>query len=177
MTLKIYSLSDKLKYLQEVAMLVFQEWKPSLKREKINNSEECIQYMKDNFYTNANSNLKEYPNVFLAIHNTTLYGFVFLEEEDMVDRKHYYPWLSSLYVKSDYRNQGIASQLINTVINCCKNTNNNTTTNFQQLHLWCYPKYRYFYSEKGFSILEKKKYCGKKIVIMVYDLSKNTQKI
>ena len=172
MTIKIYTLLDKLEYLPEVAQLAFQEWEQQLKKEKINNLEECIQYMNDKFYTNANSNLKEYPNVFLAIHNTTLYGFAFLEEEDMVDRKHYYPWLSSLYVLPEYRNQGIASQLIKTVINCCKINNNNNTTNFQYLYLWCYPQYYEFYHEKGFSVLEKKKYCGKKIVIMVYDLSK-----
>ena len=163
MTTKIYTSLDKPNYLLEVAQLIFKEWKPQLEKEKIYTLQQCLQYLINEFQN------KKYSVMFLAIRNNMLQGFVFLEEEDMIDRKQYFPWLSSLYVKEEYRYQGIASKLVKHVIRCCKKSS--TDTNIQSLYLWCYPKYCNFYSEKGFSLLEKKKYCGEDIMIMIYNLS------
>ena len=163
MTTKIYISLDKPDYLPEVAQLIFTEWKPQLEKEKIYTLQQCLQYLINQFQK------KKYSIMFLAIRNNILQGFVFLEEEDMIDRKQYSPWLSSLYVKEEYRNRGIASKLVKHVIRCSKKSS--VDTNIQSLYLWCYPKYCYFYSQKGFSLLEEKKYCGENVMIMIYYLS------
>lgn len=163
MTTQTYTSLDKPNYLPEVVQLIFKEWKPQIEKEKIYTLQQCLQYLINEFQN------KKYSIMFLAIRNNILQGFVFLEEEDMIDRKHYYPWLSSLYVKEEYRNRGIASKLVKNVIRYCKK--NSADTNIQSLYLWCNPKYCNFYSEKGFSLLEEKKYCGEDIIIMIYNLS------
>ena len=131
MTTQIYTSLDKPNYLPEVAQLIFTEWKPQLEKEKIYTLQQCLQYLINEFQN------KKYSIMFLAIRNNILQGFVFLEEEDMIDRKQHSPWLSSLYVKEEYRHRGIASKLVKNVIRYCKTSNNNTTTNFQYLYLWC----------------------------------------
>ena len=90
MTTQIYTSLDKPDYLPEVAQLIFSEWKPQLEKEKIYTLQQCLQYLITEFQN------KKYSIIFLAIRNNMLQGFVFLEEEDMIDRKYYYPWLSSL---------------------------------------------------------------------------------
>jgi GNAT superfamily N-acetyltransferase len=163
MTTKIYTSLNKPNYLPEVSQLIFAEWKPQLKKEKIYTLQQCLQYLINEFQQKKDSAM------FLAIRNNILQGFVFLEEEDMIDRKQYSPWLSSLYVKEEYRHRGIASKLVKNIIKCCKKSS--ADTNIQSLYLWCYPKYCYFYNNKGFSLLEEKKYCGEDIIIMIYNLS------
>ena len=104
MTTKIYISLDKPDYLPEVAQLIFKEWKPQLEKQKIYTLQQCLQYLINEFQNKKNSVM------FLAIKNNILQGFVFLEEKDMIDRKQYSPWLSSLYVKEEYRHRGIATK-------------------------------------------------------------------
>lgn len=164
MEVQIYNSLDKPEYLSEVAQFIFTEWEPQLNEEGIYTLEDCVQYLMNEFQSKS----KKYNVMLLAINKNIMLGFVFLEEEDMIDRKYYYPWLSSLYVKREYRNQGIANKLIKNVIQYCKNINSNTDIDF--LYLWCYPQYWSFYYKKGFSVLENKIYCNKKIYIMKYKL-------
>lgn len=56
------------------------------------------------------------PFTFVAIENGICIGAVSLFSNDLKERTDLTPWLGSLYVSTDYRNRGIAKQLMDKVI-------------------------------------------------------------
>jgi len=56
------------------------------------------------------------PFTFVAIENGICIGAVSLFSNDLKERTDLTPWLGSLYVSTDYRNKGIAKQLMDKVI-------------------------------------------------------------
>jgi len=56
------------------------------------------------------------PFTFVAIENDKCIGTVSLFSNDLKERNDLTPWLGSLYVSTDYRNRGIAKQLMDKVI-------------------------------------------------------------
>lgn len=61
-----------------------------------------------------------YPVTLIALDDVTCIGTVSLFENDLNERPTYTPWLASLFVEKVYRNQGIAQQLINQLIDYAK---------------------------------------------------------
>ncbi|MER1957010.1 MAG: GNAT family N-acetyltransferase [Solibacillus sp.] len=53
-----------------------------------------------------------FPITFIAIVNETCVGTVSVFQNDYKERPHYTPWLASLYVKPEYREQKIGAQLM-----------------------------------------------------------------
>lgn len=53
-----------------------------------------------------------FPITFIAIVNETCVGTVSVFQNDYKERPHYAPWLASLYVKPEYREQKIGAQLM-----------------------------------------------------------------
>lgn len=60
------------------------------------------------------------PFTFVAIENGICIGAVSLFSNDLKERTDLTPWLGSLYVSTDYRNRGIAKQLMDKVIETCR---------------------------------------------------------
>lgn len=56
------------------------------------------------------------PVAWVAVEDDKPVGIVSLKEYDLLSHKHLTPWLSALYVIPDYRKQGIAQKLIDTVL-------------------------------------------------------------
>ncbi|MFN2327466.1 MAG: GNAT family N-acetyltransferase [Chromatocurvus sp.] len=52
------------------------------------------------------------PSVFIAASEGQLIGSAALVHQDMTTRPDLSPWLAAVYVKKDFRHQGIASELI-----------------------------------------------------------------
>jgi predicted N-acetyltransferase YhbS len=61
------------------------------------------------------------PFTFVAIENGKCIGTVSLFSNDLKERADLTPWLGSLYVSTDYRNNGVAKQLIDKVIETSRN--------------------------------------------------------
>ncbi|WP_315078781.1 GNAT family N-acetyltransferase [uncultured Clostridium sp.] len=61
------------------------------------------------------------PLTFIALLDGELVGTVGVWRSDLMSRQDLFPWLSALYVKENYRNQGIGQKLQNFVLTYCKN--------------------------------------------------------
>lgn len=107
-SVKIYNLQDKLEYLEEVAILEYEEW--------ANNKEENKQIRierKKQKICNMFSN-KSFCKLIL-VNSDNLIGFISIFPNDCEEEKNLTPWYSTMYVKKEYRNQGY-SRLLNEAI-------------------------------------------------------------
>ncbi len=59
------------------------------------------------------------PCSFIAFWGELPVGMISIKETDMVSRQELSPWLSALYVSPDYRERGVGTALIRTVLNFC----------------------------------------------------------
>ncbi len=62
------------------------------------------------------ANFNSLPVSWLALKNSIPAGMVSLKEFDLINEKKISPWLSALFVKHEFRNQGIGTDLINIVL-------------------------------------------------------------
>ncbi len=107
-SVKIYNLQDKLEYLEEVAILEYEEW--------ANNKEENKQIRierKKQKICNMFSN-KSFCKLIL-VNSDNLIGFISIFPNDCEEEKNLTLWYSTMYVKKEYRNQGY-SRLLNEAI-------------------------------------------------------------
>lgn len=65
------------------------------------------------------SELDTLPCSFIAFWGELPVGMVSIKETDMLRRQDLSPWLSALYVSPEYRNKGIGTDLIQSVLNLC----------------------------------------------------------
>lgn len=107
-SVKIYNLQDKLEYLEEVAILEYEEWasnKEENKHTRIERKKEKI----CNMFSN-----KSFCKLIL-VNSDNLIGFISIFPNDCEEEKNLTPWYSTMYVKKEYRNQGY-SRLLNEAI-------------------------------------------------------------
>jgi predicted N-acetyltransferase YhbS len=66
------------------------------------------------YITNSFNNRKKnkIPLTFIAVKDTICVGTVSIVENDLTKRKDLKPWLAALFVKPEYRNQGLGLKLI-----------------------------------------------------------------
>lgn len=101
--MEIVSLSERKEFIPELAVLHHAEWghfNPSLTLEK--------RIAK----ITALSGETGIPSFFIAISDGKLAGSAALVKEDMDTRTDLSPWLTAVYVKDQYRHQGVATALI-----------------------------------------------------------------
>ena len=105
-------------------------------------------YFNDNFV----------PTTFLAIDGELL-GSAAIVANDMETRPELSPWLASVYVAAQHRNNGIGSKLVNHVVEQAK------LNDINKLYLMT-PDKKYFYQALGWKHIDEERYHGFNVTIM-----------
>lgn len=149
----IVNLIDEPKYIEEVSTLIWKQW-----------SSKHGATVEDIIYRTKHSLGKDrVPSMYIAKHKDALVGFVSLWTNDLVSRQDLYPWLSTLYVKEEYRNLGIGKRLQYKCIEEAKKLG------YKHLYLTSY--HENYYEKTGWNFMEKAPACdGRYKRIFVYDL-------
>lgn len=92
------------------------------------------------------------PISWVAIDEGIPVGMVSLKENDLWNRKDINPWLASLYVLHEFRNRGIGTMLINSVIDKGKELAINTLFLFTSIP--DESNLKLFYSRRGWRFKE-----------------------
>lgn len=107
-SVKIYNLQDKLEYLEEVAILEYEEWASNKEENKQIRIERKKQKICNMFYNKSFCKL-------IIVNSDNLIGFISIFPNDCEEEKNLTPWYATMYVKKEYRNQGY-SRLLNEAI-------------------------------------------------------------
>jgi len=107
--LKIYPLSEKKSLYPILAYWSYQNW--YLKRN--------IPFQLILHEYKRRAEIDALPLSFIAFWGELPVGMVSVKETDMLRRQDLSPWLSALYVSPEYRNKGIGTELILSVLNLC----------------------------------------------------------
>jgi len=102
-TMQIVPLSDKKEFIPELAQLHHAEWQHF-------SSSLTLQKRADAIAKAAGRD--GIPSIFIAVSESQLIGSAALVQHDMETRPDLSPWLAAVYVKEEFRQQGIASALI-----------------------------------------------------------------
>jgi len=103
------------------------------------------------------------PHCMLALVDNCTAGSASVVASDLDSHRHLGPWLASVFVHPKYRQQGIASQLIE---RCIENARTSGAT---KLYLFT-PDQLTFYAKRGWQLIESSICHGESIDIMCFDL-------
>lgn len=99
------------------------------------------------------------PLTLIARTGDHVVGTASLIKHDMEVHLELTPWLSSVYVDTEYRRQGIGSQLVKRIVQEAANIN------AKILYLFT-PDRESFYARMGWQLLYREKYRGQQVVLM-----------
>jgi GNAT superfamily N-acetyltransferase len=102
------------------------------------------------------------PLTFVALSELGPVGSASLVWHDMPERQELSPWLASVFVHAQQRNQGIGSTLVNRAV---KEAN---TLNFPILYLFTFDK-KHLYEHLGWKFMERLDYLDHEVTIMKTD--------
>ena len=105
------------------------------------------------------------PCCFLAHDKGKPIGSASLVECDMDTHSHLTPWLASVYVEKEHRQQGIASRLMTQCLNTAREQSIKTVYLFT-------PDATEFYLKRGWKLLEQTTCQNEKVDIMYYELTR-----
>lgn len=108
-------------------------------------------------------NDKLIPSTYIAF-DDVLYGSAAIVANDMDNRPELSPWLASVFVKPEYRNQGIGSTLVHHVMLQAQQND------IEKLYLYT-PDREAFYHKLGWRRIETAHYHGYQVSIMEADLT------
>lgn len=114
--LKICDLIDNLKYIEEVAILEYNEWADNPNKNYEIRIKNKIEKMKKQL-----ENREIYKLILLD--DDILVGFISIFEKDSDELKYLTPWYSTMYVKKEYRGKGYSRILNNEIIKKAKSLN------------------------------------------------------
>lgn len=103
------------------------------------------------------------PSTFIAKEENILLGSAAIVSHDMDILPDLSPWLASVFVASEHRRKGVASQLVKHIENKAK------TENIASLYLYT-PDREDFYLKLGWIVMEHKSYRGHNVSIMTKQL-------
>ena len=109
--LKIYDLSKKPKYIEEISILTQKEWGEKNLHEKEFNS----RIKQKNLKIKSNLNNFNYCKLILLDDNN-LVGFISIFPNDGEERQDLSPWYATMYVKKEYRGKGYSKILNDAII-------------------------------------------------------------
>lgn len=107
------------------------------------------------------------PCCIIATERSQPTGSASLVASDMDTHSHLSPWLASVFVHPDFRQQGIATQLINQCIDTAR------TCQIARIYLFT-PDQSAFYQKRGWHHLESCIYHGEQVDIMYYDVTRSS---
>lgn len=108
--IQFLNLKDRTEYIEEVSTLFWNEWS-----KKHGDTIDGVIYR-----TKHCLNESDIPQTYIALYNNELIGMVSLWRNDLCSRQDLYPWMAGLYVKEDYRKNGIGTLLQNKAIEITK---------------------------------------------------------
>ncbi|MCR8930503.1 MULTISPECIES: GNAT family N-acetyltransferase [unclassified Pseudomonas] len=100
-------LCDHPELIEELATLNFNEWGEFRPGQTV---EDRIEHMRESCGKGT------IPSVVVALEGSRLLGGALLIESDLKLRPELTPWLAGVYVKTEERGRGVASQLVNRVV-------------------------------------------------------------
>ena len=150
---KILNLRDKPELLETLARWHQAEWSQL-------NPGETLEQRINRMQPFLNDEL--IPGTYIAI-DDDLYGSAAIVENDMVSRPDLSPWLASVFVTPEYRDQGIGSALVRHVMQQAKQGN------IKKLYLYT-PGREAFYLKLGWKPVASEHYHGHEVTIMEADL-------
>lgn len=101
------------------------------------------------------------PSVVVAIEDGRLLGGALLIDSDMKERPELTPWLAGVYVKAEERGRGVASQLVNRIVEEAK------ALGVQTLYLYT-DAAQSLYARLGWEVVEELVYEDLPVTVMKY---------
>lgn len=99
------------------------------------------------------------PSMYICVDIDRVLGTAALVESDMDSHPELSPWLASVYVHKDYRQQGIGALLVNKVVTVAK------TLGYSPLYLFT-PDQERFYKGLGWQFVAQESYRGGEATLM-----------
>ena len=135
--LQIKNLADYPEYISIVSQWLWEEWD-----KKEGHKLEHIEYRTRNALKR-----NDIPQTLIAVYDGKLVGTVSIWNNDLKSRQDLRPWLSALFVKKEYRNNGIGTALQKAVIEEVKKLEYST--------LYLITDLNNYYEQMGWKFLEK----------------------
>jgi N-acetylglutamate synthase-like GNAT family acetyltransferase len=148
--MRIEYLADRADFIPELARLHFQEWGYLRPEQTLEARTKSLR---------ARCGHRCIPQVVVATIDDEVLGSAMLLTHDLDIRKDLSPWLAGVYVKSAYRKQGIATQLI------CRIEEEASALGVRRLYLYT-PSAEAFYSRLGWQLTERCEYKGICVTVM-----------
>ena len=146
----IINLKDEPEHISLLAKWHHREWSylnPG--KTEAQRAEKMKCYLGDNFV----------PSTYLLKNGSSIIGSAAVIESDMDTHSELTPWLASVYVHPDYREQGAGSKLVQYVMDQCKRNAIKTFYLFT-------PGQAKFYERLGWKTLKTEEYRGTLVTIM-----------
>ena len=106
--MEVYNLADKPEYLQKVVDVLYQEWG--------NHSESNSNRNYWESWVKSSLSTTDVPQTLIGLEDETLIATASLWRCDLQSRQDLFPWFGGLWVKPEYRMQGIGTMMQTTAI-------------------------------------------------------------
>ena len=106
---EVYNLLNKLEFLEEVAILEYEEWADNKEKDKENRIVKKIEKIKSNLKNDDFCKL-------ILLSNDRLIGFISIFPNDCDECINLTPWYATMYVKKEYRGNGYSKILNNAIL-------------------------------------------------------------
>ena len=116
--LEVYNLLNKLEFLEEVAILEYEEWADNKEKDKKNRIVKKIEKIKSNLKKDNFCKL-------ILLSNDRLIGFISIFPNDCDECINLTPWYATMYVKKEYRGTGYSKILNNAILEESRRRNYN----------------------------------------------------
>ena len=136
--MEITTLFEKPYHYKEVSQMIYQEF-------VLGTSSKMTLEDVEHFF--KNTKVDKFPITFISVIDNVCVGTVSVFENDFKERPQYSPWLASLYVKPQYRDQKIGQHLISHLLNHLK------TLNYTEVYLKTENASEY-YQKRGWELVE-----------------------
>jgi N-acetylglutamate synthase-like GNAT family acetyltransferase len=152
--MKISFLADHPEFIETLAPLVAEHWRPILTQETM--ASRAAKFR-------AHLNYSTLPIAWVAHSGSQVFGTAALRVHDLPDRDNLTPWLGGVYVVPEFRNRGVGTALCSAVEEKAKELGIST------LYLFTLDK-QVWYGNLGWSMFEPCTWCGRAGDIMSKEL-------
>ena len=106
---EVYNLLNKIEFLEEVAILEYEEWADNKEKDKENRIVKKIEKIKNSLKNDDFCKL-------ILLSNNRLIGFISIFPNDCDECINLTPWYATMYVKEKYRGKGYSKMLNDAII-------------------------------------------------------------